>query len=140
MLASFACSSQRQHTHECGRRREYAPNVLYKIERTCTFFPNRHRVRKRIALPVPRRYGSQGPQMESDWYNLFQKKLRISPGGLRPPAPPIWACWGRPRGVITWGYCWILFARNILFNQPTVKMKTKLCFETRLYASYRAEN
>ena len=33
----------------------------------------------------------------------------VFPGGSAPPDPPIWACWGRPRGGYhPWGYCWFL--------------------------------
>ena len=54
--------------------------------------------------------GDKHPQTRLS-YNLRQKKIRILPGGLRPPDPPIWACWGRPRGGYhPWGYCWCLLA------------------------------
>ena len=55
--------------------------------------------------------------------------------------PPLWACWVRPRGSVTYGgIVLIISASKSTFYEPVILNKTGICHQMGLHVSYRLEH
>ena len=91
----------------------YFRAFLYFLKNSISIFVQRS---KAIAGKVPQNGMAHLRGGGAFSYNYLGKILRIFPGGLPPPGPPIWACWGRPRGGYRpWGYYGSLLERRNIF-------------------------